>query len=329
MSSNLPFEELSANLNAQSISTPSNSLDTDLTQLQRNDNTSGDLSERDPEPVSHSRVRSNSLSNRVNESLTRRQESIRHAAKCLSTLITGSKEEQTVRIIPVIPERKGPLIDPQTNTPFIKNFITTSRYTFWNFLPKQLWYQFSKVANIYFLFVAALQAIPGFSPTGQFTTIIPLSVFIGIAMAHEGFDDLRRHRQDQVENNKECSVLRVYRSNDANGTSKRIGVWNKEKWKNLQVGDFVSVKAQEWVPADLLLLHSTGELGSCYIETAALDGETNLKQRQAIKETNNLLNKEEALANFEGIIVSYWLNTHTHIYVFLLIQVIIMKYIRI
>ncbi|CAG8443687.1 9186_t:CDS:2 [Diversispora eburnea] len=295
----LPFEEPSTNFNPQSTSTPSDLLDSDSNDALHYNDTSGGPSGRIPELVSHSHIRNTSLSYRVNESLSRRRESIRHAAKCLSTLITGSKEEKPGRFIPVIPERKSPLIDPQTNAPFIKNFITTSRYTFWNFLPKQLWYQFSKVANIYFIFVAALQAIPGFSPTGQFTTIIPLSVFIGIAMAHEGFDDLRRHRQDQVENNNECSVLRVYRSNDANGTSKRIGVWNKEKWKNLQVGDFVLVKAQEWVPADLLLLHSKGEQGSCYVETAALDGETNLKQRQALKETNNLVNKEETLANFE------------------------------
>ncbi|CAG8515945.1 8749_t:CDS:2 [Funneliformis caledonium] len=218
----------------------------------------------------------------------------------LRTLMYGHCSQTSFREIPIIPERKEPLLDPRTNKPFIKNAITTSRYTFYDFLPKQLYAQFSKVANIYFLFVAAIQAIPGWSPTGQFTTLIPLSTFMSISMAREGFDDIRRHKQDKVENNKECLVLHVYRSNDA--VSQRMSLWMKTKWKNLQVGDIVSIKAQEWVPADLLLLHSEGEEGICYIETAALDGETNLKQRQALKEVNSLLTSPEALANFSGSI---------------------------
>ncbi|CAG8487702.1 24445_t:CDS:2, partial [Gigaspora rosea] len=141
---------------------------------------------------------------------------------------------------------------------------------------------------------------PGWSPTGQFTTLIPLSVFLSLAIAHEGFDDYRRHKQDTIENNKECSVLNVYRSNDA--TSQRLGVWRKTKWKNLRVGDLVNVKAQEWVPADLLLLHSKGEKGICFVETAALDGETNLKQKQALKDTNNTVVSPEALANFQAMV---------------------------
>src|SRR6266496_1588746 len=124
---------------------------------------------------------------------------------------------------------------------------------------------------------------------------------MSIAIAHEGFDDYRRHKQDQIENNKECSVLNVYNSNDSiTSTTQRLGIWRKIKWKNLKVGDFVSVKAQEWVPADLLLLHSEGEEGTCYIETAALDGETNLKQRQALRETNSIVTSPEALADFRG-----------------------------
>src|SRR6185312_117407 len=115
------------------------------------------------------------------------------------------------------PDRKGPLIDPRTNKPYIRNSVTTSRYTIWNFLPNQLYAQFSKVANLYFLFVAGLQMVPGWSPTGQYTTIIPLTVFMSIAMLHEGFDDLRRHKQDAVENNKTCQVLRIYKSNDTSG----------------------------------------------------------------------------------------------------------------
>lgn len=226
-----------------------------------------------------------------------------HVIKKLRTLIYGQCSEISYREILILPERKEPPFDPRTNKPFINNSITTSRYTFYNFLPKQLYAQFSKIANLYFLFVAVIQTIPGWSPTGQFTTLIPLLSFMSLSIAHEGFDDIRRHKQDKVENNNECLSLHVYRSNDV--SSQRIGLWTKTKWKNLQVGDIVSIKSQEWIPADLLLLHSKGEEGICYVETAALDGETNLKQRQALKETNSLLISPEALANFSGIYFIY------------------------
>ncbi|CAG8517899.1 5472_t:CDS:2, partial [Gigaspora rosea] len=126
------------------------------------------------------------------------------------------------------------------------------------------------------------------SPTGQYTTIAPLSIFVTLSMAREGFDDYRRHKQDTTENNKECTVFC------------KDGSWKNEKWKDLKVGDLVSIKAQEWIPADLLLLSSKGENGVCYIETAALDGETNLKQRKALEETNSLLNSPESLSEFRG-----------------------------
>ncbi|GES94028.1 phospholipid-translocating ATPase [Rhizophagus clarus] len=236
----------------------------------------------------------------LNQSMSRR-DSIRQAVKRLSTMIPGAfNQDDTGRVIQIDPSSQNPIIDSNTKKPFINNSITSSRYKIYDFLPKQIIYQFSKVANFYFLFVAILQSIPEFSPTGRFTTIIPLSIFMSIAIAHEGFDDYRRHKQDQIENNNECSVLNVYKSNDSN--TRYIGVWRKTKWRNVKVGDFVSVKAQEWIPADLLLLHSKGEEGTCYIETAALDGETNLKQRQALKETNSIITSPETLANFRATV---------------------------
>jgi P-type E1-E2 ATPase len=44
-----------------------------------------------------------------------------------------------------------------------------------------------------------------------------------------------------------------------------------------QVGDIVQVNADESFPCDLLLLHSDSEDNQCFITTANLDGEINLK----------------------------------------------------
>ncbi|KAF9187860.1 hypothetical protein BGZ50_001716 [Haplosporangium sp. Z 11] len=258
------------------------------------------------------------------------------------------------RIIPITPSRTAPLIQPETGKPYVSNAVTTARYTFWDFLPKQLYAQFSKIANVYFLFVASLQMVPRWSPTGQYTTLVPLLVFLSIAMAHEGYDDYRRHRQDNVENNQSTNVFRSYRNVTnsvatqdlastthpahpapvsladasidtsasssssvptaaadstsimipltpaANSPTPNLPVFQKIKWRNLAVGDIVRVDQNDWVPADLILLHSAGHEGSCYVETAALDGETNLKQRQSLRVTNDSIRTPEDIASFRG-----------------------------
>ncbi|CAG8600931.1 28733_t:CDS:2 [Gigaspora margarita] len=230
-----------------------------------------------------------SMNTRIKNSITNRMNAIISIVKNLLNFIRSHKQKISNRQFLIDPDRKEPILDTLTNTLYPSNSITSSRYTFYNFLPKQLYAQFSKGANLYFLFMALLQMIPDWSPTGQFTTITPLSIFVALSMAREGFDDYRRHKQDTAENNKECTVF-----------CKDDGSWKNVKWKDLKVGDLVSIKAQEWIPADLLLLSSKGENGVCYVETAALDGETNLKQRKALEETNLLLNSLESLLKFRG-----------------------------
>jgi len=49
------------------------------------------------------------------------------------------------------------------------------------------------------------------------------------------------------------------------------------------VGDIVKLSSDEVIPADILLLNSSDSHDICFIETANLDGETNLKQREVVK----------------------------------------------
>jgi P-type E1-E2 ATPase len=51
----------------------------------------------------------------------------------------------------------------------------------------------------------------------------------------------------------------------------------------LEVGSVVCVREDEFFPADLLLIKSSGSDGICYVETKNLDGETNLKNKVAPK----------------------------------------------
>lgn len=78
------------------------------------------------------------------------------------------------RHVPLDPgeARRKSLTDERTGKPYISNFIRSSRYTAWSFLPKQLFFQFSKLANAYFLTIGILQMIPGLSTTGTYTVCI-------------------------------------------------------------------------------------------------------------------------------------------------------------
>lgn len=208
---------------------------------------------------------------------------IKHAYKRIRKFLLRISEippSKDGRHLNVDARRKAPLNDERTGRPFVSNIIRSSRYTPWNFLPRQLFAQFSKIANFYFLIVSVLQMIPGLSTTGSYTTVIPLLFFVSISMAKEGYDDLRRNRLDKEENNREASVLHAYQPGETTPSGGLIH-WATTKWKNIQVGDIVKLERDQAAPADLILLHSNSENGIAYIETMALDGETNLKSKQA------------------------------------------------
>ncbi|KAK6462940.1 phospholipid transporting ATPase [Scheffersomyces coipomensis] len=57
----------------------------------------------------------------------------------------------------------------------------------------------------------------------------------------------------------------------------------KNYWKNVKVGDMVRIYNNDEIPADVVILATSDEDNCCYVETKNLDGETNLKVKQALK----------------------------------------------
>ncbi|KAL7819956.1 phospholipid-translocating P-type ATPase [Trichoderma gracile] len=209
------------------------------------------------------------------------------------------------RKIPLRIDNDEALIDARRGQAYISNSIRTSRYTLWNFVPKQLFFQFTRVGNFYFLCVGIPQMIPGLSTTGSYTTILPLLFFVCLTMFKEGYDDYRRHRLDKVENAYFATILG--KEDKYTGKARRAhfldrfnpfhtkttseprpvpaeefqGVrWVPTRWADIKVGDVIRLARDEPVPADIALLYSDGENNLAYVDTMALDGETNLKSKQ-------------------------------------------------
>lgn len=204
------------------------------------------------------------------------------------------------------PSTLGPRIIHLNNPPanaankYIDNHVSTAKYNIITFLPKFLYEQFSKFANIFFLFTAALQQIPGLSPTNQYTTIAPLAIVLLVSAVKEQIEDYRRKQADK---NLNMSKARVLRGSE----------FTESKWIDVTVGDIIRVESEEPFPADLVLLASSEPEGLCYIETANLDGETNLKIKQGLPETSALVSPSE-LARLGGKIKSEQPNSSLYTY---------------
>jgi P-type E1-E2 ATPase len=73
------------------------------------------------------------------------------------------------------------------------------------------------------------------------------------------------------------------------------GHFEEKIWRDIKVGMIVKVLGNEFFPADLVLLNSSGRKGICYIETKNLDGETNLKHKVSNKDVMAICGDDQAL----------------------------------
>ncbi|KNA24962.1 hypothetical protein SOVF_010870, partial [Spinacia oleracea] len=168
------------------------------------------------------------------------------------------------------------------------NYVSTTKYTPLNFIPKSLFEQFRRVANLYFLIVACVSFSP-LAPYAAVSIAFPLAVVIGATMAKEAVEDWKRKKQDIEANNRQVELF--------DGSNQ---IFVKSMWKELRVGDVVKVYKDEHFPADLLFLSSNYEDGICYVETSNLDGETNLKLKHAL-EVTSCLQDENSLCQFKAV----------------------------
>lgn len=189
-------------------------------------------------------------------------------------------------------ERRIRANDKEFNAQFkyANNYIKTSKYSLLTFLPLNLLEQFQRLANFYFLCLLVLQLIPAISSLTPITTAIPLIGVLALTAVKDAYDDIQRHLSDSQVNNRRSKTF-------------RNGKLVDEKWSGVQVGDVIRMENNQFVAADILLLSSSEPNGLCFIETAELDGETNLKSKQCLSETAEMGQQNDLLCHFNGEII--------------------------
>ncbi|XP_071540028.1 phospholipid-transporting ATPase IF-like isoform X2 [Panulirus ornatus] len=173
----------------------------------------------------------------------------------------------TVRTVLVNRHLHRQLPDSLADTRFPDNTITTTKYSLITFLPKNLFEQFRRLCNFYFLCLAGIH-LSIESPVSPMTSLLPLVVVITVTAVKQAYEDWLRHCEDTKVNNAPSRVL-------------RDGVITEVRRSKVIVGDIVEVRENEEFPCDLLLLTSRDPGAKCEVTTANLDGETNLKAPHA------------------------------------------------
>lgn len=197
--------------------------------------------------------------------------------------------------------RAAPPPAPRTVSPAVRldaypsNAVKTSKYTLLNMLPYAVFEQFRRLSNFYFLIVAAVSFVPNVSPTSPVTTTLPLLVVVGFGLARDVWEDMSRRRDDAAVNARPVVVVRP-RGPLAEGARPVTAAPEPADFfarhrsldpaahivlpaRALAVGDVALIPRDTPFPADMLLLAAPPAQPVCYISTANLDGESNLKRR--------------------------------------------------
>ena len=135
--------------------------------------------------------------------------------------------------------------------------------------------------------MALMQLIPGLGTVyGAFSTFFPVFCVIIISMIKDAFEDNKRRKSDNVENNAIAQCC---------PRGQRAFIDTKSL--NIEVGCIVKIFENQFFPCDMLMVNSSLAKGIAFVETKNLDGETNLKQKQAHQTLQRLCPEEELTLN--------------------------------
>ena len=148
------------------------------------------------------------------------------------------------------------------------------------------------VLNIIFLITSILSCIKVLSTKSTSSALIPFLMVLGIGLIMDLIGELKRYKNDLETNG---IITKIYKNKK----------FRNIKWSDLKIGNLIKIKKDEMIPADLFVLCSSNKDGSFYLQTANLDGESNLKQREVLIDTQKLFYKKkenEEKKNLEKIL---------------------------
>lgn len=167
------------------------------------------------------------------------------------------------------------------------NMIFTTHFTALSWLPMSLYFQFKRVANIYFLYITIVVCLP-FSPKDWTSFMLP---FIGVLLwssLKDAYEDLGRRREDIKENTRSCLRFNI-----------ETGKFDTIMWQLVLAGDIVLTMCDDAFPADLLLLAAAGGT-EAFISTVNLDGETNLKEKRGLVDFDAFTEEKRGLVDSDA-----------------------------
>ncbi len=196
---------------------------------------------------------------------------------------------------------------PHHQERFCTNRISTAKYNVFTFLPKFLFVMFSRAAYFYFLVQMCLSWWEIISPFGGIGFTMALLFVLFVSGAKEAVEDLKRHQFDRITNQSVAHIVHLTSGDDDNGDHHQDTAHSHdranegggfgfgfgghgassveirdEKWEDVKVGQIILVMDEEEVPADCICIHTALD-DACYVKTANLDGETNLKIKRTMR----------------------------------------------
>ncbi|KAK3330993.1 hypothetical protein B0H66DRAFT_84405 [Apodospora peruviana] len=113
---------------------------------------------------------------------------------------------------------------------YTRNKIRTAKYTPLSFIPKNLWFQFHNIANIFFLFVVILVIFPIFGGVNPGLNAVPLIFIIVVTGIKDAVEDYRRTILDIELNN--APVHRLSGWENVNVEEDNVSTWRRFKKAN-------------------------------------------------------------------------------------------------
>ncbi|KAL5521166.1 hypothetical protein ACEPAG_9088 [Sanghuangporus baumii] len=95
---------------------------------------------------------------------------------------------------------------------YVRNKVRTTKYTIISFIPKNLYEQFRRMANLYFLALVVIQIFPVFGAAGAQISMLPLVFILAVTAIKDGIEDYRRAILDEEVNTSAATKLGDWRN---------------------------------------------------------------------------------------------------------------------